>query len=167
VTLNDTGFDDFQRDSVDVTLAGGAFNNSVMLEWNTTKGDNGTGNVTVASGSDTDTASVTVGTEAFYNVTIDDTNSPITEGEELLVNGTVTNTGDEKNTTQTVELTNFNGTVQDSATFSLNPSEQGTFNFTWSTSVGDNGTGDVSVFSQKDSDTAVTVGTEAFYDVTM
>jgi len=167
VTLNDTGFDDLQRDSVDVTLAGGAFNNSVTLEWNTTKGDNGTGNVTVPSENDTDTASVTVGTEAFYNVTIDDTNSPITEGEELLVNGTVTNTGDENNTTQTVELTNFNGTVQDSA-ISLNPSEQGTFNFTWSTSVGDNGTGDVSVFSQKDSDTAgVTVGTEALYDVTM
>jgi len=60
LNLTDTDFNNTERDSVSVKLNGGNFNNSITLEWNTTEGDSGTGNVTVFSENDTDTSNVTV-----------------------------------------------------------------------------------------------------------
>ncbi|PSQ35742.1 hypothetical protein BRD08_06370 [Halobacteriales archaeon SW_10_66_29] len=60
LNLTDTGFTSAEQDTVDVSLAPGAYNNSITLEWPTSDGDTGTGNVTVFSENDSDLTEVTV-----------------------------------------------------------------------------------------------------------
>ncbi|MDZ7731188.1 MAG: PQQ-binding-like beta-propeller repeat protein [Natrialbaceae archaeon] len=66
------------------------------------------------------------------------TNSPVTEGDPLVANVSITNTGDE-NTTETISLI-VNGTERDSATVSLGSGEQTSVPLSWATGSGDAGT---------------------------
>jgi len=72
------------------------------------------------------------------SVTIDGTNSPVVEGSDLNVTVTATNTGGQ-GASQTVNLT-IDGTVRDDEAVSLAPGENRTFNLTWATGAGDDGT---------------------------
>jgi predicted RNA-binding protein with TRAM domain len=115
------------------------------------------------SGGSGDTLPITfvnVSEEPFFDVTIADTNSPVTEGETLEVDVNVTNTGNAADT-QTLNLTDtgFNGIEQDTVDVQLDPGQfNNSITLEWTTSSGDAGTGDVTVFSENDSDlTEVTV----------
>jgi CubicO group peptidase (beta-lactamase class C family)/PKD repeat protein len=152
LNLTDTGFNNVEQDTVDVTLNGGEFNNSITLDWSTSDGDRGTGDVTVFSENDSDTETVTVNESAFFDVNITGTNSPVTEGDTLEVTANVTNTGDESGT-QNVTL-DVGALGTDSTAISL-PSGAST---TEALSVG-TGTGDAGSYTatvSSDNDTAST-----------
>jgi uncharacterized cupredoxin-like copper-binding protein len=160
LNLTDTGFTSAEQDTVDVSLAPGAYNNSITLEWPTSDGDAGSGNVTVFSENTSNAAAVTVQEPPFFDVEITGTNSPVTETDTLTVDVNVTNTGGVQDT-QTLNLTDtgFNNAEQDTVDVTL---AAGVYNnsitLEWPTSDGDTGTGNVTVFSENDSDlTEVTV----------
>ncbi|MFB6233364.1 MAG: right-handed parallel beta-helix repeat-containing protein [Haloarculaceae archaeon] len=151
-TVNFTDFSGTEVDSASFDLAGGE-QGTFNFTWNTQSGDGGTDSVTVASPDENDSSTVTVDNEAYFDVSIAQTNAPVTEGETLRVDGTVDNTGDDQGQ-KTVNLTDFGGTEVDSASFDLSGGEQGTFNFTWNTRSGDAGSGAVTVASPDENDTS-------------
>ncbi|MDZ7688553.1 MAG: CARDB domain-containing protein [Halobacteriales archaeon] len=124
----------------------------------------GTSTVTVERLGFVDSESVTVKQGELFNVNVTGTNSPVIEGETLEVTANVTNTGDEEGT-QEVNLTDtgFSSEQQDEAELTLGPGESNdSVVLEWQTEVGDVGTGDVTVFSENDSDLEnVTVGRRA------
>jgi len=91
-------------------------------------------------------------TGAFFEVNVTDTNSPVNETETLEVDAEVTNTGEVADT-QDIRLFDFNGSVVNNTSASLNKSESTQVTLTWSTETGDSGTTDVSVESKDDVDT--------------
>jgi hypothetical protein len=143
------------RDSVDVTLdAGGS--TTETLEWATGEGDEGDYTVTVGSEDDTETRSVSVVSGANFEVTIDDTNSPVTEGETLTADVTVENIGDGSGTQQ-VSL-GVGGSERDSTEVSIAGGDSTTETLEWETTSGDAGSYTLTVESEDDSDTtSVTV----------
>jgi len=154
LNLTDTGFTSAEQDTVDVSLAPGAYNNSITLEWPTSDGDAGTGNVTVFSENTSDAAAVTVQEPPFFDVEITGTNSPVTETDTLTMDVNVTNTGGVQDT-QTLNLTDtgFNNAEQDTVDVTLAPrASNNSITLEWPTSDSDTGTGNVTVFSENDSD---------------
>ncbi|WP_247730078.1 S8 family serine peptidase [Halovivax limisalsi] len=91
--------------------------------------------------------------EAEFAVSIDGTNAPVTEGEDLVVDATVENVGDGSGD-DTIELADFDGAVVDSQSVSLDAGESTSIELTWNTDVGDAGSGEVTVSSGDQSDTA-------------
>ncbi|TKX85388.1 PKD domain-containing protein, partial [Halorubrum sp. SS5] len=71
----------------------------------------------------------------FFDVRIDSTNEPVTEGETLSVTATINNTG-ERSGTQSIALS-VNNTQRDSTTVSLGSGETETVSLEWPTDVGD------------------------------
>jgi subtilisin family serine protease len=143
-----------QRDSTSVQLAGGE-TQTVTLNWTTSDGDAGDYTATVASENDSVSTSVTVQTKpdpASFNVSIDSTNSPVTESETLSVNATVENTGDETGT-QELNLT-VDGTVVDSTTLTVGGGNTTDTSLTWETESGDSGQYTATVTSENDSASA-------------
>ena len=124
----------------------------------------GTSIVTVERLGFVDSESVTVKQGELFNVNVTGTNSPIIEGQTLEVTANVTNTGDEEGT-QEVNLTDtgFSSEQQDEVELTLGPGESnGSVVLEWQTEVDDVGTGDVTAFSENDSDSEnVTVGSQA------
>lgn len=95
-----------------------------------------------------------------FEVSIDGTNSPVTEGELLEVAATVRNTG-ERTGTQTVRLRTQDGTSRDNATVELDPDESRTLTLVWPTTTGDAGSYVATVASANESaSTNVTVEEE-------
>jgi len=93
---------------------------------------------------------------ANFEVTIDSTNSPVTEGETLTVTGTVRNTGAEPDT-QTV-LATVSGVGSATKTVTLDRGQSTTETFSLSTSSGDAGDQTLTVESEDDTDsTEVTI----------
>jgi len=90
---------------------------------------------------------------AFFAVTIDSTNSPIQETEELNVYISVTNDGEE-NASREVELLNFDSDVVDSEVLTIDVDETETITLIWDTDEGEYGEGEITVRSRDDSDTA-------------
>lgn len=84
-----------------------------------------------------------------FEVSILDTNEPVEEGEDVVFEVEVHNTGHDPGT-QNVTLIDFNGLERDSVELSLNESERATLNLTWETELGDNGSGDIEVRSEDD-----------------
>jgi len=91
-------------------------------------------------------------TESFYAVTIEDTNSPVDEGDTLEVTTSVRTLAADG--TQTVELrdTDFDDDQWDTDEISLTSGESTETVFEWSTATGDAGTGLVSVHSDNETD---------------
>lgn len=112
---------------------------TVTLRWPTTAGDAGTHTATVASPDSSASTDVTIEqpSAAFFDVTIDATNSPVTEGQELEVTATVENTGGQA-ATQTVALA-INDTQEATTSVSLKAGESTTVALTWETGEGDAG----------------------------
>jgi len=142
-----------ERDPKDITLNGGE-TTTETLQWTTGEGDAGDYTLTVESENDTDTASVTVKDTpgANFEVTIDGTNSPVTEGETLTVDVTAENTGDGSGT-QTVSLS-VGGTERDSLELTLSGGDTSSGTLTWTTEKGDGGSYTATVESENDTDTA-------------
>jgi hypothetical protein len=96
----------------------------------------------------------------YFDVTIQGTDSPVTEGDDLTVDAYVENTGDEE-TTQQVELTDVDGNSQDSQEVTLAGGDATEISLIWSTEEGDAGSGDVTVASDDTSDAASVTVEEA------
>ena len=122
------------------------------LEWQTESGDQGTYTAKVSSDDDSDTESVNVGdTTAFFDVTINSTNSPVDEGQFLDVDTTIENTGLDEGT-QDVKLL-IDGTVEDRwSNLYLDKGRSVNTTFSWDTESGDAGTYTATVESDDDSD---------------
>ncbi|WP_247730077.1 S8 family serine peptidase [Halovivax limisalsi] len=88
---------------------------------------------------------------AEFDVEVAGTNSPVTEGEDLVVDATVENVGDASGE-QTVELADLGGMTADSASVSLEANESTSIQLTWSTKPGDAGSGEVTVSSSDHGD---------------
>ena len=88
--------------------------------------------------------------EAYFEVEIAETNSPVNEGEDLNVDATIENTGElEGDQVITLET---NDTQRDSTSVNLNPGDQTTETLTWNTEDGDAGDYTAGVSSDDDSD---------------
>jgi hypothetical protein len=147
---------------VQMDLAGGE-SETFNLTWATTNGEVGDGEVSVFSENDTATAEVSIIEPALFNVSITQTNSPVSKGQTLKVNGTVENTGGVEGTQQ-IDLRDFSDSSVDTATVTLQGVESTTFNLTWDTDVA--GEGEVAVSSADDVDTAtVKIQQPAYFDV--
>jgi hypothetical protein len=150
-------------DSTNETLGGGQ-STGITLQWATGVGDAGNYTAAVASENDTDSTGVTVNKPANFTVMIDSTDSPVTKGETLNINATVTNTGEVPGT-QTLKLT-IDGTVVDSTNETLNSGQSSQVTFQWITGDGDTGNHTASVSSENNSDsTGVTVNEPANFNV--
>jgi hypothetical protein len=110
--------------------------------------------------------SLTGSQPANFEVTIDSTNSPVSEGDTLTVDATIANTGDDS-ATQTVTL-DVPGLGQTSTSVALSGGQSTTETFSVSTGSGDAGDYTATVESQDDSDSrAITVQGPANFDVTL
>lgn len=160
-TVNLSDIDGVEQDSVPVTLAGEASNDSITQNWTTTTGDAGTGSVTVASPDDTETSQVEVLTPGNFSVEITDTNSPVAGGQALTATVNVTNLGG-ATATQSVNLTDFDDAEQDSASVTLDGGQSNeSVTLTWATTTAHNGSDTITVSSPNASDTAtVTINDE-------
>jgi len=138
-----------QVDSKTVALDSGA-RTSVTLEWETTEGDEGDHLARVSSRDDTDAQSVTVQNVPNFDVEIDATNEPVTEGEELVVEATVENT-DRATDTQDIELI-VDGLVRDTESVTLDNGDSTTVSLSWATESGDGGEYEANVSSETDND---------------
>ena len=145
------------RDQKEITVPAGE-SYPITLSWNTEEGDAGDYNAKVSSEDDSDSVDVAVNDTdpdpAYFEVTIDGTNSPITEGERLDVDVTVENTGDESGTEQ-IDLL-IDDTQKDSDTVSLSGGESTSFTLSWDTEEGDAGDYNAVVFAG-DSEDSVNV----------
>lgn len=143
-----------ERDSTALTLQGGD-SATVTLEWQTESGDAGDYEVVVSSADDSDATDVTVeeaAEEAFFAVTIDDTTEPVTEGDDLEVAATITNTGDLEGT-QEITLA-IAGSEVDAESVTLDGKQSESITLTWETEGGDAGDYEAVVSSADDSDAA-------------
>jgi PKD repeat protein len=138
-----------QRDASTVSVGGGG-TTTKTLEWKTAAGDAGDYTATVETEDDTDTAPVTVNPGANFEVTVDSTNSPVTEGDRLTVDATVQNTGGATET-KTVELS-VGGAVRDSTSLNIADGASRSVRLGWTTGGGD--AGDYTATVETEDDTA-------------
>ncbi len=105
--------------------------------------------------------------DATFDVSIDDTNTPVVEDEDLEVTATVENTGEEPGE-QYVTLDIPDGTERDNRSIQLDGGDSTTQTWTWTTEDGDAGDYDAWIHSDNDSDsTPVTVDESATFEVTI
>ena len=155
---------DFNGNPVDtevVTIDGNVSETNtkqIQLSWETTISDNGTGTATVRT-EDTEAGeevTVTNGKESEavtdFDVSVDGTNEPVTEGDRLTVEATVQNDGGADGE-QSVVLGSPDGTVVDSKQVDLNSEQSTTVSLSWDTSTDDRGSGQISVKTRDDTAT--------------
>ncbi|MFC5368812.1 DUF4347 domain-containing protein [Salinirubrum litoreum] len=100
----------------------------------------------------TDTATVTIDVrQPTFAVNVTDTNDPVTEGDTLVVNATVANTGSLTDT-QRVDLRSEVDGVVNTTAVTLAPNASTRVSLVWPTSRGDSETGNVTVASPTDAD---------------
>ncbi len=144
-------FDGVEQDNETVELDGGD-STELRVTWETETGDAGEDEVTVLTEDSSDTAAVEIQEPdaPFFDVKVTATNTPVTEGETLVVDVNVTNLGEEQDT-QEVNFTDFDGVERGSQQVDLEGGEyDDTLEFTWDTEEGDAGVGDVTVSSEDD-----------------
>jgi hypothetical protein len=128
--VNDT----VQTQASDVELpAGGTYTGS--FTYTTTDRDTPAIAVGVSSDDEQNETTVTVNEPAFFAVAVEETNSPVQEGEDADIVVNVTNTGDVSGT-QTVDVS-APGLGSDAVSLSLDGGESTTANLTLSTGPGD------------------------------
>lgn len=145
----------FNLDVVDtesLTLSVGEQQN-LNLSWQTEEGDAGSDVITVESDDDSDSQEVTIEEllEGFFSVNIQDTNSPIEETETLEVDVLLENTG-ERDSTKEVRLFDIRNNLVDVNNVQLNSDESKNIVMGWQTDLGDEGTGEITVETDDDSD---------------
>jgi len=103
---------------------------------------------------------------ASFDVGIASTNSPIDEGEPLVMGVTVENAGGESDT-QSVTL-GIGGEIVDSASVALEPGQSTDIILEWQTNVSDSGDYDATVSSEDDTaTTAVTINSQSEFGVSI
>lgn len=137
------------RDSKDVTVSSGS-TVTETFNWTTQSGDDDISLVTVQSEDSEDSSSVEINQEAFFDIVIEDTNSPIFAGADFQADVTIQNTGGSQDQ-QTVELL-VDSIVEDSITRTLDDGVSTTETLTWPTSSTDSGTYNGVVQSDDDSE---------------
>ena len=149
--------DSVQEDAdLDVSLSGGA-SDTGTLEWDTTGQGADTYEATVLSDDDSDTVTVEI-PDAFFDVAIQSTNSPVEEGETLNVDYFVDNTGGVEDTQDIrLEIDNTQEDVDTGVTLDSGTSTTGTLQ--WDTTNESADTYSATVLSDDDSD-SVTVEIE-------
>ena len=149
--------DSVQEDAdLDVSLSGGA-SDTGTLEWDTTGQGADTYEATVLSEDDSDTVTVEI-PDAFFDVAIQSTNSPVEEGETLNVDYLVDNTGGVEDTQDIrLEIDNTQEDVDTGVTLDSGTSTTGTLQ--WDTTNESADTYSATVLSDDDSD-SVTVEIE-------
>lgn len=145
------------RDSETANLRGGE-STTATLTWETQAGDAGDYEAAVEVGEDYDTTDVSIRTPANLAIDINETNSPIVEGEALAVTATVQNSGGMP-VMETVSLV-VGDEIRDTTTVSVDGNANQTVTLTWPTANGDAGTYDISVDVGNASST-VSIGVEA------
>ena len=150
--------DSVQEDAdLDVSLSGGA-SDTGTLEWDTTGQGADTYEATLLSDDDSDTVTVEI-PDAFFDVAIQSTNSPVEEGETLNVDYLVDNTGGVEGTQDIrLEIDNTQEDVDTGVTLDSGTSTTGTLQ--WDTTNESADTYSATVLSDDDSDT-VTVEIES------
>jgi len=116
--------------------------------YTTSVGDEPSVSITADTSDDSDSYTASVDPaldEAYFDISIDSVNDPVTEGETLTVDVSVTNTGDMSDS-QNLRLI-VNGSRVDSSAVSLNGDESKTRTLSYSTQVGDSSTVTVEVNS--------------------
>ncbi|WP_340104875.1 PKD domain-containing protein [Rhodohalobacter sp. 8-1] len=147
-----------QRDATSLSLSAGE-SQTVTLTWDTSIGDSGDFTATVASEDETTSTSALVLAQENFAVSIDGTNSPITEGESLDVTATIENTGDQSGTQDAI--LEVGGIQRDATSLSLSAGESQTVTLTWDTSIGDSGDFTATVASEDETtSTSVTIQSE-------
>jgi parallel beta-helix repeat protein len=133
--------------------------------WDTTGISPGAYTATVASETDSEMVPVTI--QPNVSVSIDATNTPVTETQTLAVEATVRNNR-EAAFTETIELLDVGGVVVDSREVNLGAGESAPITLSWPTAVGEEGTGDVTVRSPNDAaNETVTVRNGTITDCTV
>lgn len=136
------------RDTRSLTLSSGE-SQSVTLTWNTAVGDSGDYNASVASEDDQAVAPVSVLSQANFTVSLQGTNSPVTERDVLEVMAAIENAGDQSGT-QNVTL-EVGGVSRDTDTLTLSGGQSQSITLTWNTAIGDSGDYNAIVASEDDS----------------
>ncbi|WP_290814417.1 right-handed parallel beta-helix repeat-containing protein [Halovivax sp.] len=134
---------------------------TVAFEWETDGDDVGTHVLRVEAGADADDVDVTVEafTPATFEISVDATNSPVTENGTFEVEATVENVGDESGT-ETVELRDADDEVLANETTDLGAGESESVTLEWETGPDDVGQYYFSVATDDDAET-VPVAVEA------
>lgn len=149
------------KDSYEMTL-GANNSSSLRLVWSNAR--YGEYTVTMRSDHEKDSVNIKVNNPPTFNVTISDTNSPVSTGGDLNVEATVKNESSDLSDTQTITL-DADGGQKDSESVSLDPEVETTVTLTWSGPSPGNYTATIS--SELDSDsTSVKVNDSGpYYDV--
>lgn len=129
------------RDSQTANLAAGE-SATVTLSWETQPGDAGDYEAAVEVGDDYDTTDISIRRPANLSIEMEETNSPLVEGEALAVTATVENTGGITGT-ETVSLV-VGDEVRDRTSVSVDGNTNRSVTLTWRTEDGDAGTYDIS-----------------------
>lgn len=115
---------------------------TVELDWDTTGADVGTYTAWVRSDDASESASLTVFEyQPFFEVNVDggESNMEDVEGEDIVLTGEVTNTGDETGTQQ-LDFVIDDDVLETTEEIELEPDESEPFEFVWETEIGDAGT---------------------------
>ena len=137
-------FQDSQVDDEIITIDANS-TDGVLLTWETEIGDAGEDNITVAVSDESETAPVEIEAkpQGAFVPFISSTNSPIDEGEVLVVDGELANEGD--STEGLVELLDFEDNVVDQDEIFVESGNSELFELRWETESGDAGVGDITV----------------------
>lgn len=128
---------DLVVDSRTVSIAAGE-SETVTLEWTTDDGFAGDYDATVGTEDDSASRDVRVEEEGGgFVVSVEDTNSPVVEGETLAVTASIANTKDVTDT-QRIEL-NAGGSTVNATSLTLDAGESRIVTLGWETEVGDAG----------------------------
>ncbi|MCU4974931.1 right-handed parallel beta-helix repeat-containing protein [Halobacteria archaeon AArc-m2/3/4] len=139
-----------------IELEGGNATN-VTLIWNTEDGDHGEYDAAVTTENESAETSVVVREdvpEPFFDVTIDESNDPVTAGEDLVVNATVTNVGGEPGAAE-IDF-EVDGELVETGTVDLSADEETTLSFVSPTDADDPPDVDVTVSSPDATETTTT-----------
>jgi hypothetical protein len=152
--------DGTQEDSITgKSLAAGA-SDTVTLNWTVPSGATGDKTATVNSADDFDDVTITVEQGSGFEVAIDSTNEPVTEGDTLNVQATIENTGLAQDTQFiTLDIDNGVGTV-DSTNVTLAPDSAKTVVLEWATQDGDGGTTYTATVNSLDDSATASVAVE-------
>ena len=133
-------------DTEEVTIPGEIEDNpskSIELAWDTDSDDGGEGEITVTTEDALDAEFVDVqggedddAPDSEFRVDIDGTNSPVDAGDDLDVNVTIENAGNESDE-QTIYLTDPTDSIVGSIEVDLEPGEMSERTITWETDAGD------------------------------
>jgi CARDB. len=138
---------------------------SDTFTYSTQTGDAPAAKLNISTANDSTERVVTIQQPPFFDITIDDVNSTVTEGEQITVDYTVENTGESQGT-QDITFS-VNGTEENSkSALTLSEGNSASDTFTYVTTTGDAPAVQLNISSGDDAATRTTTVQEpAFFDI--